>query len=318
MQLLDRELDRKIETARPAVPLEFADDVLRRIARADRTHEASRSPAIAVAVSHEMEPRARGRMTVALAAIAVVAIVLATRALAPRTAGESRESASHTPVQRDTTPRRESHVGAPSNQDPHDEIARRDRANAERDLQAKLVSEPEHATEPKMRRCTACHPIGQPASKVLVTITAFIDLDAKDADAMIRELELVSVQSAGRFAIELKLVPGSARATAAAVLAAQRQGKLWPLVERIVERADRSPAVIESHARELGLDLPQFRAAQTDPALQATIEAALREARTLRISTGFVIGNHVFKGVGAIREMQEQAVRTALEHEQAL
>ncbi len=74
----------------------------------------------------------------------------------------------------------------------------------------------------------------------------------------------------------------NARTSAAAAIAADRQGKFWEFAARLVDApGQRGVASMEAHATALGLDLLRFRRDMEDPATLARIDADVAEAERI-------------------------------------
>ena len=76
----------------------------------------------------------------------------------------------------------------------------------------------------------------------------------------------------------------NARQAAEAAMAAHKQGKFWPFSDKVWANSDAlTPAVLERIAKEVGLDVDQWRADAASPATQSRVQADRDEGRTLGI-----------------------------------
>ncbi|AMV70641.1 Disulfide bond formation protein D precursor [Desulfuromonas sp. DDH964] len=76
----------------------------------------------------------------------------------------------------------------------------------------------------------------------------------------------------------------NARAAAAAALAAERQGKFWPLHDLLFENYNKlNSQKIRELAEQAGLDLARFDQDRNDPALQQVINADMQEGKKVGV-----------------------------------
>lgn len=76
-----------------------------------------------------------------------------------------------------------------------------------------------------------------------------------------------------------------ARAAHAAAEAAHRQGKFWPMHDRIfANQRDLRPETLEGYAKEIGLDLDRYRRDVASPDVKKTIEEDLAQAQKLGVT----------------------------------
>ncbi len=76
----------------------------------------------------------------------------------------------------------------------------------------------------------------------------------------------------------------NARAASAAALAAERQGKFWPLHDLLFENYNKlTPQKIRELAEQVGLDMARFDQERNDPALQQIINADLQEGQKVGV-----------------------------------
>lgn len=89
----------------------------------------------------------------------------------------------------------------------------------------------------------------------------------------------------------------NARAAAVAALAAERQGKFWPLHDLLFENYNTlNPQKIRELAEQVGLDMARFDQDRNDPALQQQINADLQEGQKVGVSgtpTVFINGRRL-------------------------
>lgn len=91
----------------------------------------------------------------------------------------------------------------------------------------------------------------------------------------------------------------NAEAAAIAGLAADRQGKFWPLHDLLFEHYNRlNPQKIVDLAKQAGLDMPQFEKDRRDPQLKQQVQDETRQGRDIGVRgtpTIFVNGRRVMK-----------------------
>jgi protein-disulfide isomerase len=120
---------------------------------------------------------------------------------------------------------------------------------------------------------------GDPAAPVL--LVEFADFQCPACDAARPTLEQVMKKHEGKTRLVFKHFPLSmhqyAEKAARAAVAAQKQGKFWPMYDALFDNQDRlSPAVIDELAKTVGLDVAQF---QKDMASEATADAVARDRK---------------------------------------
>lgn len=83
---------------------------------------------------------------------------------------------------------------------------------------------------------------------------------------------------------------------ALAALAADRQGKFWPMHDALFANSERlSPEVINSIAQQVGLDMERFQKDRIDPALQMQVQKDISDARAAGVrGTPAVFINGIF------------------------
>jgi protein-disulfide isomerase len=101
----------------------------------------------------------------------------------------------------------------------------------------------------------------------------------------------------------------NAMPAALAAEAAREQGKFWPMHDKMfAAQQELSPAAYERWARELGLDVARFKAAQASPAVKARVEADDQLAGRLGIDGTPTLVVNGEKVVGAVPFEQLKAV----------
>jgi len=154
----------------------------------------------------------------------------------------------------------------------------------------------DHTIDPKLQRCTACHSgVPAPAKAGAVAVVAYLDLESPSARESVRVLEWLAIELRGDVAIDVALVPRSQKLSSFAALSAAQQGKLWPMLELIVQRADHGRDALVQHAIDLALDAPRFEHTMSDHLVLDAIRDALTTSDRLGITTGFVVGGRTFR-----------------------
>jgi len=99
-----------------------------------------------------------------------------------------------------------------------------------------------------------------------------------------------------------------APAAHAASIAAQRQGKFWEMHDRIFgNQREMSPEKYEEYAAELGLDVDQFKRDAASPEIKRKIDADLKEATRLGVTStpGFFINGRYLSGARPFDSFKE-------------
>jgi protein-disulfide isomerase len=109
--------------------------------------------------------------------------------------------------------------------------------------------------------------LGPASAKVL--IVEYADFQCSHCAALVPVIDKVVSSYKGKVALYFKTYPlkleGASLLAAKAALAAQAQGRFWPMAKQLFARPDRQTEVgVEQLARDAGLDLTQFRAALGD------------------------------------------------------
>jgi protein-disulfide isomerase len=199
--------------------------------------------------------------------------------------------------------------------------AKRDKGFYDKACDANVANAPAPAAA-----AAAAPPPGQPVQVALrpddpvkgnprapVTVVVFSDLQCPfcaRVEPSLRQLEQAYPQDV-RLAWKHKPLPFHPNAVPAALAAeaAREQGKFWPMHDKMfAAQQELSPAAYERWARELGLDLARFRAAQGSPALKARVEADDQLASRLGIDGTPTMVVNGEKVVGAVPYDQLKAV----------
>lgn len=149
------------------------------------------------------------------------------------------------------------------------------------------------------------HTLGPDAAPVKVVV--FSDFECSFCIKGYRVLNELRGRYGDKIQLEFRHKPlpthPNARLSAAAAIAADRQGKFWDFANRLVdEPGRRGMDAMEAHATALGLDLLRFRRDLEDPATRARIDADIAEAERIGargIPTTYVNGRELV-GVRAV------------------
>lgn len=149
------------------------------------------------------------------------------------------------------------------------------------------------------------HTLGPDTAAVKVVV--FSDFECSFCIKGYRVLSELRGRYGDRIQLEFRHKPlpthPNARLSAAAAIAAARQGKFWEFAHRLVdEPGRRGVEAMEAHATALGLDLLRFRRDLEDPATRALIDADIAEAERIGargIPTTYVNGRELV-GVRAV------------------
>jgi protein-disulfide isomerase len=112
---------------------------------------------------------------------------------------------------------------------------------------------------------------------------------------------------------EIPILGPSSVLAARAVLAAQRQDSYAAMHDALMTGTpDITPAVIDTVAEHLGLDVTRLRRDMDDPAIQARIDTNIALAHQLNVdgTPAYVIGTHMIDGAVDLANL-ERAVATA-------
>ena len=129
---------------------------------------------------------------------------------------------------------------------------------------------------------------GNPSAKV--TLVEFADYECPHCKRFQPVLRQILDEFKGEVRVYFKHYPlpqhPSARVAAEAAVAAQRQGKFWPFQDKLWENQDSlNPADMEKYAKQVGLDVPKFRADMDDPKVKAHVQKDLVDGKTLGLSS---------------------------------
>ena len=148
-------------------------------------------------------------------------------------------------------------------------------------------------------------------------VVDFVDFECPFCRAFHHQLSAALASADVPVRVVRKMVPlpqhRSALRAALAWCCADAQGKGEEMAERLFASSDLSPAALERHAAEIGLDLDRFRADAADPATRSRVEADLdaAEAAGVRSLPTVYIGEQRFVGAGASIEELVAALRDA-------
>jgi protein-disulfide isomerase len=129
----------------------------------------------------------------------------------------------------------------------------------------------------------AAHVKGDP--KAPITIVEFADFQCPSCrrafESVVRNL---GTKIPVRFAFHhypLTNIHENAMAAAVASEAAAKQGKFWPMYEKLFtgEKTELTAAFFDEQAKTVGLNMDQFHKDQNDPAVKALVEADLKLAQ---------------------------------------
>jgi len=157
-------------------------------------------------------------------------------------------------------------------------------------------SQPERRAErpsgPQAGRRYSVDTTGAPAlgpDTAKVTVIEFSDFQCPFCGRVLPALQQIQREYGDDVRIVFKHLPlgihPKAPAAHAASEAAHRQGKFWPMHDKIfANQRDLSPETYKRYAEEIGLDLEQYERDLADPAVERKVEADLAEASRLGVS----------------------------------
>jgi protein-disulfide isomerase len=151
-----------------------------------------------------------------------------------------------------------------------------------------------------------------------VTIVTFSDFQCPYCSALAPQLEQVLAQFPEQVKLVYKHFPlrnhRFALKAAVASVAADAQGKFWPFHDRLFANFNKlSDEKILAIAKEVGLDIERFKKDMTTPALLATVQKDMQQARELEVRgtpTVFINGR-------LIRDRSPANLRAVIEKELA-
>lgn len=128
--------------------------------------------------------------------------------------------------------------------------------------------------------------LGDPRAPVV--IVEYADYQCPHCAQVAPLLEELVHKHKGKVVLYFKPYPlrfsGGRLLAARAALAAQRQGKFWPVSRRLLARpGEHTPTGVEAIAKEAGCDLPRFRAALKDVNLAKQLTRNIIEGRRLGV-----------------------------------
>jgi protein-disulfide isomerase len=139
--------------------------------------------------------------------------------------------------------------------------------------------------------------------KAAVTVVMFSDFQCPFCARAVPAVKSVEATHGDRVRIVWKHLPLSmhqnAMPAALAAEAAREQGKFWEMHDKLFsDQAALSPATYERYARELGLDLPRFKAAMLAPATSQRViqDAQLAGAAGVNGTPTFVVDGELVIG----------------------
>jgi protein-disulfide isomerase len=150
---------------------------------------------------------------------------------------------------------------------------------------------------------------GDPDAKIAVV--EFSDFQCPFCGRAVNTLNQVAQTYGDRVRIVFKHMPLSfhpkAPAAHAAAEAAHRQGKFWPMHDRIfANQQEMSPERYREYAREIGLDLSRFDRDVADASLQQRIDADAAEAKKLGVNgtPAFFVNGRYLRGAVPFEEIK--------------
>jgi protein-disulfide isomerase len=145
---------------------------------------------------------------------------------------------------------------------------------------------------------------GPEDAKVLIVL--FSDYQCPSCRRVTQATHQISAEFPGEVRIEVwhhaLAMHGKAETSAAAAVAAQKQGKFWEMHDLIFQNQDSLDVPdLEQHAQTLGLDMDRFRKDMNDPAIRQRIqqEGALADSLGAPATPGWVINGKVSQGWGS-------------------
>jgi protein-disulfide isomerase len=151
---------------------------------------------------------------------------------------------------------------------------------------------------------------GDPEAKVAVV--EFSDFQCPYCGSSVTTLNQIAQTYGDRVRIVFKHMPLSfhpnAPAAHAAAEAAHRQGKFWPMHDKIfANQKEMSPEKYREYARELGLDLKQYDRDVADASVKQRIDADAAEARKLGVNgtPAFFVNGRYLKGAVPFEQIKQ-------------
>lgn len=127
------------------------------------------------------------------------------------------------------------------------------------------------------------------AENAQVTIVEWSDFQCPFCNRVVPTLDQIQKEYGDKVRIVFKHLPldihPDAKAAHAAAEAAHRQGKFWPMHDRIfTNQRDLRPETLEQYAKEIGLDLARYRKDVAAADVQARIAADMAQGEKLGVS----------------------------------
>jgi protein-disulfide isomerase len=127
------------------------------------------------------------------------------------------------------------------------------------------------------------------AADAKIAVIEFSDFQCPYCSRAVPTLAQIQQQYGDKVRVVFKHLPlpmhAKAPAAHAAAEAAHRQGRFWPMHDKIFgDQANLTPERFREYARDLGLDLARFDRDVADASLKQRIEADAAEARRLGVS----------------------------------
>jgi protein-disulfide isomerase len=150
---------------------------------------------------------------------------------------------------------------------------------------------------------------GDPNAKIAVV--EFSDFQCPFCGTSVQTLNQIAQAYGDKVRIVFKHLPlpihPKAPAAHAAAEAAHRQGKFWPMHDKIfANQREMSPEKYREYARELGLDLNQFDRDVADAAVKQRVDADAAEARKLGVNgtPAFFVNGRYLRGAVPFDEIK--------------
>jgi len=99
----------------------------------------------------------------------------------------------------------------------------------------------------------------------------------------------------------------NAMPAALAAVAAQEQGKFWPMYDKLfANQQNLDAASLEKYAQEVGLDVAKFKATIADPKTKAVVEADMKQANQFGVqgTPSFFVNGRAFSGAYPLESFQ--------------
>jgi protein-disulfide isomerase len=99
----------------------------------------------------------------------------------------------------------------------------------------------------------------------------------------------------------------NATAAALAAVAADQQGKFWPMYDKLfANQQNLDPPNLEKYAQEVGLDMAKFKADSADPKTKAVVEADMKQASQFGVqgTPSFFVNGRAFSGAYPLESFQ--------------